>query len=276
MPKNPLAPPTDNELLKSYLSHFSLRAIGNKRDLLHRLAKTFAFLPYENLTKAIRIADEGSPARARRDPKQVLQDHFSTKTGGTCFSLSATLIYLIRSLGWNAEPILANRKYGDNTHSAIIVWIDQRPHLLDPGYLIVDPLPLDLEEPQKIETSFNELILSPQRKGDEVVLHTVQQGKRTYRLTFKTQPVDAGDFLKVWDSSFGWDMMRYPVLTQVRGKEQYYLQENRIQIRNHKEVRHQKIETDEMVQQIVACFGVGREIVARAIDILKKGDSRFK
>jgi hypothetical protein len=88
--------------------------------------------------------------------------------------------------------------------------------------------------------------------------------------------VDTGDFLKVWDSSFGWDMMRYPVLTQVRGKEQYYLQENRIQIRNHKEVRHQKIETDEMVQQIVACFGVGREIVARAIDILKKGDSRFK
>ena len=270
MPKNPLAPPTDAELLKSYLSHFSLREIGDGMDLLQRVAKAFACLPYENLTKVIRIAEEGSPERARREPKEVLQEHFSMRTGGTCFSLSAALLYLVRSLGWKAEPILADRKYGDNTHSAIIVWIDQRPHLLDPGYLIVDPLPLDLEEPQRIQTSFNELILSPQRRGAEITLHTVQQGNRTYRLTFKTQPVDAGDFLKVWDSSFDWDMMRYPILTQVQGKEQHYLQGNRIQIRSHEEVRRRDVLSEEMIQLIVADFGMDREIVAKAVQIFKK------
>ena len=41
-----------------------------------------------------------------------------------------------------AEPILADRRYGDDTHSALVVWHEGKPHLLDPGYLIVRPLPL--------------------------------------------------------------------------------------------------------------------------------------
>ncbi len=270
MPKNPLVAPTDGALLTTFLSQFGLAASRDRWNLLRWVARTFACLPYENLTKVIKIQEEGSPERARREPKEVLGDHFRFGTGGTCFSLSATLLHLVRSLGWKAAPILADRKYGDDTHSAIIVWINERPHLLDPGYLIVDPIPLDIKEPRRIRTSFNELILIPQRGGEEISLHTVQQGNRTYRLTFKTQPVEPGDFLKVWDSSFKWDMMQYLVLTCIRGQEQHYLQGTRFQIRNHDNVVRREMKPEEMAEKMESGFGIDREVVARAMEIMKR------
>jgi len=86
--------------------------------------------------------EAGNPRQARRLPREVLDDHRDFGTGGTCFSLTAALLHLIRALGYDAEPILADRRYGQNTHCALLLWIDGRPHLLDPGYLILDPVPL--------------------------------------------------------------------------------------------------------------------------------------
>ncbi len=82
-------------------------------------------------------------------------------SGGTCFSLTATLLALVRSLGLRAEPILADRPYGERTHSGLIVWIDDRAHLVDPGYLLTEPIPLEADLLIEKPTSFNTVILTP-------------------------------------------------------------------------------------------------------------------
>lgn len=267
---DPLTPSGDRRLLASFLAHFGLRPEAEPRRLLKQVVTAFANLPYENLTKIIKSREASVVRDARRLPDEVLADHWAFGTGGTCFSLTATLLYLLRSLGWHAEPLLADRRYGENTHCALVVWIKDQPHLVDPGYLIVDPIPLDSDHETRISTSFNELILSPQANGDRLDLSTVGSGRQTYRLTFKTSPVDDGAFVRAWDASFDWDMMRYPVLTRVRGHQQLYLQGDHFQTRGRQVVRRLKIPADGLVGRIAAEFGIDPQVAARALTVLRR------
>jgi len=270
---NPLAQPQDRDVLTAFLKHFRLSPDRNPRELLRDVAAAFTNLPYENLTKIIKEDQEQAAAGARRLPAEVLADHFRVGAGGTCFSLTATLLHLVRSLGWEAEPLLADRRYGENTHCALLVRIAGRPHLLDPGYLILDPIPLDVPSETRIVTEFNELLLTPRPGGGRLDLATVSQGQQKYRLTFKTDPADAGEFLQAWDASFDWDMMRYPVLSRVRGGRQLYLQGGRFQARDHQSVRREEIPGQQLTQRIAEAFGIAPEVVESALEILhRKGE----
>ena len=270
MLQTPLSPPSDGELLARFLSHSSLSPKTAPKHLLRKVVQAFSGLPYENLTKIIKQASLGSGERSRRWPAEVVTDHLASGTGGTCFSLTATLLYLLRSLGWRAEPILADRHYGENTHCAVVVWIEEQPHLLDPGYLIVTPVPLtDSNDATEIETGFNQLLLSPSCGEERRSLYTLQQGGLNHRLTFKIEPADPGEFLKAWDASFDWDMMQYPLLTRIRGHEQLYLRDNRLQIRSHDSLQRQEIAPDLLINQISSEFNLDASIVTQALLILK-------
>jgi arylamine N-acetyltransferase len=271
MSSNPLLFPTpDSPVLSTFLRAFDLDVSGLPLDVLERMGRAFARLPYENLTKIIRQAETGNVAEARRNPSEVLSDHLRFGAGGTCFSLTATLLYLVRALGFEAQPILADRPYGTNTHCALLVWIEGRPHLLDPGFLITRPVPLPEIGELKLQTVFNEIILAPQLSREKIELIARQGGRRTPRITFKVQPVDPREFLKVWDASFNWDMMNYPLLTRVTGSQQLYLHGNRLQIRDRSAVRRDEIDPKILVERIAAEFGVAAEIVSRALAILKR------
>src|SRR5262249_53625221 len=230
--------------------------------------------PYENLTKIIKQHHTGTIAEARRAPGEVLADHLRLGTGGTCFSLTATLLHLVRALGWQAELILADRRYGPDTHCALVVWIGGQPHLLDPGYLIVRPIPLPTQGELRLPTEFNEVVLTARDGGARVDLHTLQKGHKTYRLTFKAEPVAAAEFLRAWDASFDWDMMHYPVLTRVAGGRQIYLQENRLQVRGRETVGRTELDPTLLPQTIAREFGIEPSVAAQALDILlRTGES---
>ncbi|SVE50279.1 uncharacterized protein METZ01_LOCUS503133, partial [marine metagenome] len=176
MQKNPLAAPgQDSAALGDFARHFRLQREAPQTLLVENVAAAFASLPYENLTKILKHDREGEVAR--RGPQEVISDHIRLGSGGTCFSLTAALLHVLRGLGLRAEPILADRHYGENTHCALLVWLNDQPHLLDPGYLVLKPLPLpgteDLE--QVVPTTFNELILRHREQGSKIELHTRQQ-----------------------------------------------------------------------------------------------------
>ena len=267
MAENPLALPRDRRLLEFFCRQYGLRPGEDRLHTLGALARSFSRLPYENLTKIIRSSRNGKGPAARRLPGQVLTDHRDLGTGGTCFSLTATLLHLVRSLGFEAQPILADRHYGSDTHSALLVRIRGRPHLLDPGYLVVEPIPLEESRDVEVETPFNRLELSPVSPG-RVRLYTRQQGNRSHRLTFKTSPADPGQFLKAWDESFSWEMMTHPLLTRVQGDRQIYLNGRRLQIRTHTDVFRKELDRAELHRQIAAAFGIAVPVVRTALAIL--------
>lgn len=267
MAANPLAPPRNRGLLEFFCRQYGLSVGEDRLQALGTLAGNFARLPYENLTKIIRSSRNGKGPAARRLPEHVLSDHRELGTGGTCFSLTATLLHLVRSLGMKAQPILADRHYGADTHSALLVWIRERPHLLDPGYLLVEPVPLDESRELEVETPFNRLVLSPGSPG-RMRLYTLQQGGRSHRLTFKTAPADPGQFLKAWDESFSWEMMTHPLLTRVRSGKQIYLNGRRLQIRTHTEVVRKELDPEGLHRQIASAFGIAAPVVSTALAIL--------
>lgn len=280
---HPLALPTDAQLLLQYLTHFQIPPGLDRQSLLIQVIRHFARLPYENLTKVIRHAQQASGYDLLRDPETVIHDHTRWGTGGTCFSLTATLLHLIRALGYRAEPILADRRYGPNTHCALLVWIDNQPHLVDPGYLITEPIPLDPTREQRRKTAFHELRLRPQENPNRLDLFTTvadprnrQTGERTtYRLTFKTQPVDAGEFLRVWQESFAWEMMNYPVLTTVQAGAQHYLQGHRLQVRRHDSVERLVMADDsQLAEQMVREFGISADVVQQALRLFPRESPR--
>lgn len=273
MNTDPLAAPARPDLLDRFLTgHPVPNGLPPLRKLTE-VTRAFARLPYENLTKIIKEAGAGHPAEARRTPAEVIADHNRLGTGGTCFSLAAAFLHLVRSLGWPAEPILADRTYGSDTHCALVVGIDGLLHLLDPGFLIVEPIRLDGGASQELKTPFNRLILEPRAAGAMLDLSTIQDGRRTYRLTFKLRPVDTAEFLKAWDASFDWEMMHYPLLTKVAKSRHLYLKGNRFQIRSERSIRLSEISRGDLPARIEAEFGIARSVASHALSILKqRGD----
>mgnify|MGYP003309983761 FL=1 len=194
----------------------------------------------------------------------MIRDHIRLGSGGTCFSLTAALLHVLRALGLRAEPILADRHYGENTHCALLVWLHGKPHLLDPGYLLLKPLALPGNEAleQVVPTAFNELLLRHREQGSKIELHTRQQGALSHRLTFKPEPAEEHKFLEAWDASFGWEMMRYPLLTRVSGSEQLYLQGAHFQRRSRREVEHSELAA---AGDIARNFGLEEGLVEKAL-----------
>jgi arylamine N-acetyltransferase len=258
-------------ILKAFISHFHIQTDRSPRQLLDEVVTAFSSLPYENITKIIKRAEYGSAEKARRYSEEVIGDHIAWGSGGTCFSLTFSLLQLVRSLGFNAECILADRRYGQDTHCALLVWIDEVPHLLDPGFLIVNPIPISHAAEREIETGFNRLVLAPEGREDRYSLSTVRQGSKTYRLSYKTSPVDHGEFLSAWDASFDWDMMHYPLLTRNATSGQIYLRGSRIQISSRDSVERREIAGGDLAAQISTEFHIDRSVVAHALSILKNG-----
>jgi arylamine N-acetyltransferase len=271
MMENPLEYPPDNRLLEEFERHYRLQQHHPAEERLIKVAGAFSRLPYENLSKIIRLAEEGTPQRARRVPRQVLAEHFRLGTGGTCFSLTAALLYLVRSLGFEGRPILADRRYGPDTHCALIIDFLGSWKLLDPGYLLDRPVELPRDYPLEIETPFNRLVLAPRGQGRRVDLFVLANGRRSYRLTFKVEPVDDGQFLRAWDNSFFWEMMSYPVVSRVAGGRQLYLQGNRWQVRDQKGAERRELDPARLALHLYQHFGICPELAARALEIIKKG-----
>ncbi len=256
-----------------FLQHFGIARDGPPRQVLDRVAHAFAGIPYENITKIIKRAEALNAEKARRYPDEVVRSHIEWGSGGTCFSLTSTLAHLVRGLGYRAEYILADRRYGANTHCALLVWIDGVPHILDPGFLIVHPVALPDGGEREIKTSFNSLILAPEQDQERLSLSTVRKNTKTYRLTYKTSPVDEGEFLKAWDDSFDWDMMRYPLLTRTADSRQLYLNGARFQVSDAGSVQKRAISPDELISTIASEFHIHPSLAARAVSILNdKGE----
>ena len=276
MGANPLELPiSDSPALRIFLDSFRITLDESPLRSLARVTAAFARLPYENLTKILKLSEAGNLAEARRVPLEVFQDHFELGTGGTCFSLTAALLHLVRALGWHAEPLLADRRYGPDTHCALVVWIDGHPHLLDPGYLLVRPVPLPAAGEIRIPTSFNEVVLVARNSGEKIDLYTVHQGQKTYRLTFKSQPAESAAFLRAWDASFAWDMMNYPVVARIANGRQFYLQQNRWLVRSQTNSERRELNPQRLAEHIAHEFGIAPAVAVRALAVLqRKGEGR--
>ncbi len=248
---------------------------ADAQKIVEQVCAAFARMPYENLTKIIKRKAVIGPSSARRLPDEVISDHLLYGTGGTCFSLTAALVAVLRHSGIEAHPVLADRRYGPDTHCAALVRFNGCWCIVDPGYLIHQPLPLPGDAPVHVENRFNVVELVPEER-ERVALYTRSGSDRKYRLTYKTVPVDEETFGVAWDRSFGWEMMTYPVLTRTTAAEHYYLQGGELRVRRGDRTERRWLEREESGNFLSSTMGVAPHIIEHAFRLVNNGAPRSR
>lgn len=187
----------------SAVEHFQqLYAIPFQEQSLEHIAyilRCFARLPYENISKIIKLNRNWESDHFRL-PEELIEDHAAHQLGGTCFSLTYTLKAILDFFGYQTEFLLADMRAGPNTHCALLLNFNRKEYLLDPGYLLSQPL--EIEGPYQPNTI--------QLRRDEQQRYWLwtpngKQLKRCY--SFLKTPTNEETFHHHWEHSFHWRTM---------------------------------------------------------------------
>lgn len=261
-----------------FLDLYQLKPARPDLALLGEVSFNFARLPWENLTKYLRKhradpvevpeippALRGvSGAERLRLSAEVLEDHAKLGTGGTCFSLTHALRRIATDLGFRVRPVMADMRHGANVHCALLVELDANRWLLDPGYLVAEPVPLHADRPARVAMPGSTLEYRPVGGGGAFELHTLnRRGEELFRYSLRLSPVSDAEFVTYWLESFESTGMNGLHLNRVAGDARISAHNLNLRIDDGTGKRNVKLR-DGYVEQVARRFGIGDEVVRRA------------
>ena len=249
-----------------FLAHFKLPGGDPDLDMLRAIISCYADIPYENLTKIIRKFTARRPGERLRRPPEVVSGYIENRTGGTCFSLTFCLGSILTKAGFRCYPVMADMKR-PNVHCALIVTIDGRKYLVDPGYLLGEPVGLS-GAPVHLTTSFGNVELRP-RSATRYDLFTVTGGERKWRYRMRLHPVSQPLFMRYWQESFDLPMMNSLQLTKLTGNGHLYIRNHHLRLRRRDDKINENIRTH-LESRIESEFGIPGEITAEARGLIEK------
>ncbi len=266
-----LDPKQHDESVRLFFRRYNLLS-SRQPDLvmLQEILASFSHLPYENLSKIIKFHRHGAHETERlRLPEEVIEDHLRMRLGGTCFSLTFFLQAILLHHGFPCYIVMADMKAGKNIHCAMVVLLDSVKYLVDPGYLLRQPMALDSNRPRLYHTEFTgvELRFNPAHEAYEVFTFNRQEMKWRYR--FVDRPTLPEEFLQHWQASFHRNSMNALCLTRVADEELIYIRRDFMRITNLEGKRNVSIKSryHATIQQE---FGIAPEYVEQALSALRE------
>ena len=238
--------------------------------LLGEISANFAQLPWENLTKFIKkhgfleSGAVGLPPEFSDVPgsdklrlsDEVLDDHARLKTGGTCFSLTNALRRITSDLGFRACPVMADMHHGPNVHCALRVDLDDGPYLLDPGYLVAEPMPIRRGRTVRIDAPGQSLEYRAVSTGDEFEMRTTNdRGEERLRYRLRARPVTTKAFVRHWLHSFELPGMNGLHLNRITVEGRLSAHDYNLRIDTGRDKSNVKLRGD-YVEQVSERFGV--------------------
>lgn len=249
-----------------FYTHFNLSADDPELDMLRRIIACYANIPYENLTKIIRKFNYRRPVERLRRPVDVVSGYVEHHTGGTCFSLTFCLGSILAKTGYRCYPVMADMKR-PNVHCALVVTIRDKKYIVDPGYLLGEPVELS-GTPVRLTTSFGNVELRP-RSAMRYDLFTVTGGERKWRYRVRLHPVPQQLFMRYWRESFDLPMMNSLQLTRLTGNGHLYIRNHHLRLRRLDAKVNENIRAN-LESRIESEFGIPGEITAEARELLEK------
>jgi arylamine N-acetyltransferase len=262
---NPLAS-GGREAREILVGHFGLPSGSPELEMLRGIVACYSNLPYENLTKIIRKFTAVSPDERLRGPVEVVSGYVDRHTGGTCFSLTYCLGSILASAGYRCHPVMADMKR-PNIHCALVVEMRGRRYLVDPGYLVGEPVEL-AGAPVRIETTFGVVELRP-REEERYDLFTLDGGDRKWRYTVRTMPVSHAEFMRHWQDSFSLPMMNNMLLTRLTPQGHLYVKNHHLRMKSAHGKVNENIRGD-FEARIAADFGIPPDVTAQAREHLER------
>ena len=257
------------EAVQLFQGHFSIDRADADLDHLRQILRQYARIPYENISKIIKVAQNPDPEVKFRLPREVMEDHIAHRLGGTCFSLTYFLEQILLASGYSCHKAMAHMQAGENIHCVMVVELSRDRYLVDPGYLLWEPLPLSNERPQVSYTPRGGVELAYDPIGGLFHLFTFDIGGRKRRYRFADQPVSDGEFREHWIASFSKPTMHNILLNQLTEKGQLYIRGNHLRLTSLSEEKKANIRQDYHCQ-IHDLFGIDPGWVEEALSILKR------
>jgi len=249
-----------------FFGHFSITSGDPDLDMLKAVVSSYSQVPYENVTKIIRKFSEPDPKLRLRGPEEVMKGFVEDHTGGTCFSLTWCLGSILSEAGYRCYPAMADMKRR-NIHCALVVRIGRKKYLVDPGYLLGDPVELT-GNPVTIPTSFGKVELRP-RGAASYDLFTVAGGEKSWRYRLRTTPVSKASFFRYWQASFSLPMMNSLQLTKLTPDGHLYIRDHHLRLRRENQKMNENIRAG-LEQRIETEFGIPGDITAEARGLIER------
>jgi len=266
-----LDPQQHDEGVRLFLRYYNLLSSRQPDSaVLQKILASFSHLPYENLSKIIKFHRHGENEAARlRLPEEVIEDYLQSHLGGTCFSLTFFLQAILLQHGFPGYIVMGDMKAGRNIHCAMIVLLDGVKYLVDPGYLLRQPLALDPNRPRLYHTEFTgvELRFNPAPAAYEVYTFNRQEMKWRYR--FVDRPTPPEEFLQHWQASFHRNSMHALCLTRATAEELIYIRKDFMRLTNLAGKRNVSIK-GKYHATIQQAFGIAPEYVEQALAALRE------
>lgn len=218
--------------VKQFLSFFAITKRPPSLAFLGEILTGFSHLPYENISKIIKLQkDYSSPSRIRL-PEEVMEDHSLYHFGGTCFALTYFLQAILCDCHFICYPFIAHMNRMTNAHCALVVLLDGKKYIADPGYLLNRPMEISKDTARCYYTEHTGIELRFSRDDEHFSLHTFNRNEIKFRYKFADVPLSTEEFLKFWWDSFYWPGMRSICLTRLNQEGMVYVHNNFVQVQN--------------------------------------------
>ncbi len=250
--------------VQHFFQHYGIRPQAPSLSFLEEILQHYAGLPYENISKILKLNKHFTSLEHLRFPEEVIEDHIRFRFGGTCFSLTFFLYSILTHHGFIAYPVMADMKNRPKTHSALIVFLEKRKYLVDPGYLLKAPMEIHPDKPRLYRNAHTgvELCFNPQE--ERYHLYTFDAQQITWRYQFQDQPVSWEEFLKYWHDSFYQGTMHGICVTQLREDRLIYIHNQYVKIASFAGTQKRRLKKD--VESVISeLFGIQPEFVEQAL-----------
>lgn len=267
-----LAIGTHEYAVLEFLKRINFQLSEPSLEQLELIARRFSEIPYENVSKMIKWNDLNGEIQFRL-PDEVLNDHLQWNLGGTCFSLTYYLLEILTYCGYDCKPIMGDMKWGKNVHCAILVHKNEQDYLIDPGYLIHQPLQISKDTIPRYLTPHSGIEIRFVPEEERFDLFTFRNGQFTWRYRFSPQPVSMDEFARYWIESFSMPTMDGVCLTRTEGSEMIYIHNDFVKItRPEQIIRKNSPDTSEKL--ILQKFGIPLEMLEGARYALNENHKR--
>ena len=248
----------------AFQKYFSI--VPKKADIpyLQEILYHFSKFPYENLSKIIKHYRESEYLQKMRLPLEVMEGHIQNRLGGTCFSLTFFLQTILVHSGYRCYPIMADMKWRPNSHCVVIVNLDDLQYLVDPGYLLNQPMQMTLEKPRIYDSEFSGVELVYRPESDVFEVYTFNKTEMKWRYRFRNRPCPPEEFLGHWISSFSWNSMHGLCLTKSERGRLIYVHKHHMRESTFDGKQNINIKKD-YHRRIFETFGIDIPIIEQAL-----------
>ena len=259
-----LNPTSHHDAVGGFFDCYNLNQKKPTLFFLQKIVQQFARLPYENISKIIKLNDHWNQPFAKiRLPEEVLEDHITRNLGGTCFSLTYFLQTILTQSGFECYPVMADMRAGKNIHCCLIVIIDSTKYLVDPGYLLTEPIEINPSKPKYYHSEFTGVELRSDVQSQSYGLFTFNKNDTKWRYRIQDRPTSAEEFLQHWLDSFQRNSMHGICLTKIVKDGMIYVHKNFMRETTFQGKKNINIKTNYHAV-INERFGIDKQIIEQA------------